>query len=433
MDPIVERGRGAEPRAGAMRLGGRWLVGILGVALALRVAWALAVPVMPISDSAIYEGYARMVATGQGYALPPEKPGDPVELSCFWPPGTNFAYAALFRVFGTPDHAGYAPILVFNIVLGVSGVWLLVRLVERVLSRRIALVAGALMALWPMGVEFSSLLQSEVPFTFLVLLGMVAWVELKGRPVWRGILAGLVFAAATYVRPTALLLPVALALIELVPAPRRATTVLSAGLALLVMGAGFAPWALRNQRIFGEFVLISANSGSNLWMGNNPNTKGEYMPLPPTPGLNEAQRDRHLGREAKAYIRAHPGAFLGRTLYKLAKLHDRQNIGVGWNERGLAALGAGGAITAMKVLSSAYQYAVLGLGVLGAGVVLARHGVMGLAGNPLLGVWAYFALLHAIYVTQDRYSFPLTPMVMALAAKALVVLVRRRRGGGGHG
>ncbi len=421
-----------DPRGGAMRWGGRWLVAILGVALALRVAWSLAVPVHPISDSAVYEGYARMLASGQGYALPPEHPGDPVELSCFWPPGTSAAYALLFRVLGTPDHAGYAPVVVFNILLGVGSVWLLVRLVERVLSRRIALVAGALMALWPMGVEFSSLLQSEVPFTFLVLLGMVAWVEGKGRPVWRGLLAGLVFAAAAYVRPTALLLPLGLAIIEQIPSTRRWAPAISAVLALAIMGACFAPWALRNQRIFGEAVLISANSGSNLWMGNNPSTKGEYMPMPPTPGLNEAQRDRHYGQEAKAYIRDHPGAFLKRTAYKLAKQHDRQNIGVGWNERGLEAIGAGAAINPMKVLSSGYWYLVLALGVGGAVVMLVRHGFLAFASSPFVAVWGYFALLHAIYVTQDRYSFPFTPMVMALAAKAIVVTVRWRRGGTDH-
>ena len=58
--------------------------------------------------------------------------------------------------------------------------------------------------------------------------------------------------------------------------------------AAAAIAATIAPWSIRNNAVFGEFVLLSTNGGPNLWMGNNPDSTGFYMPLPSSvDGLSE--------------------------------------------------------------------------------------------------------------------------------------------------
>ncbi|MDP4236221.1 MAG: hypothetical protein Q8919_07250, partial [Bacteroidota bacterium] len=45
------------------------------------------------------------------------------------------------------------------------------------------------------------------------------------------------------------------------------------GIALLMV----LPWTIRNYATFGSFVLVSANSGFNFYMGNNPQATGEFQ------------------------------------------------------------------------------------------------------------------------------------------------------------
>jgi hypothetical protein len=53
--------------------------------------------------------------------------------------------------------------------------------------------------------------------------------------------------------------------------------------------------------------------------------------------------------------------------------------------------------------------------------MLARtRGVWFAMTHPALAIWAYFTAVHAVIVIQDRYHFPATPMIGALAALALV-------------
>jgi len=50
----------------------------------------------------------------------------------------------------------------------------------------------------------------------------------------------------------------------------------------LLLSVGFAlvvtPWTLRNQRVFGAFVLITTNGGSNFYRANNPLATGGFTP-----------------------------------------------------------------------------------------------------------------------------------------------------------
>src|ERR1700722_10895312 len=67
---------------------------IMAAALLLRLIWAALVPADPISDGALYDAFARSIASGHGYAFPD---GTMTE---YWPVGTSAVYSVLYRVFG---------------------------------------------------------------------------------------------------------------------------------------------------------------------------------------------------------------------------------------------------------------------------------------------------------------------------------------------
>ncbi len=233
------------------------------------------------------------------------------------------------------------------------------------------------------------------------------------------------------VRPTALLFPILLVLISVVQGKELVRPVVSAAIAGAIMFAVVLPWSIRNQHTLGEFVLVSANSGANLWMGNHPGTDGGYADLPAEVGpLSEIERDRFLKQEAKDYIRAEPVAFAKRTLIKAVKLHDRETINVLWNEGGLVErFGSASLIGPLKLASTGFWWVMCGAGLVGMLMVwFGRGAVSGffvMLFHPAVIFWGYFLAVHAIIVIQDRYHWPSVPFIAMLAALPLVAVLRK--------
>ena len=384
---------------------------IIAAGFALRLVWAIAVPIQPLSDSYVYDQFARSLATRGSYAWPN---GDP---TAYWPVGTAFAYSVPYRLLG--QH--YAPLAALNVIAGTLSLALIMVLARRWTSPAAAHAAGAIYALWPSQIEFASVLASELLFNLLLLISLWAAFASPFRS-WaaRGVLAGLFLAGSAYVRPTAL--PLVLLLAAALWWSRRTDwrqMAVFSGAALLAMALCIAPWTLRNDRVLGAPVLISTNGPPNMWMGNNPVATGGYMPLPDeVSGMGEVERSKLLGSRAKAFILEHPGRAVTLFLRKLVITHDRETIGVVWNEDSLrAALGDRG-VTAAKLVSTAYWLLALLLGAAGAVIVLVRERWRGLL-HPALLAWGYFAFVHAATVGADRYHFPSIPFIAILAGLAV--------------
>ena len=392
---------------------------ILVCALGVRLLWAAAVPVAPVSDSAAYDLLAVNLADGNGYAF---EPGEP---SAYWPVGTPAVYSVFYRVFG---HV-YWPVTLLHIFLGAAMTVLAMFYALERFGPGPARWTGAFLALWPALVQFTTVLASELPFIVLMLAALIAWTLPRGNFWLRAAVTGLCIALASYVRPTALLFPVVFVFAHVVQGhcPRKAVG--GVGIMLAVMAVCIAPWTLRNVREFGDFALISTNGGANLWMGNNPETTGEYMPLPESmENMSETARNAHLKQAARAYILDEPGAFVVRTVKKLVRLHDRETIGVVWNREGLAARYPGFVQPVLKGLSELWWLAMLALAIAGILVYLRKQGLRALLGEPAFLLWAYFAAVHAVIVIQDRYHFPSNPFIAMFAAVAVHAFLTRGRG-----
>lgn len=389
---------------------------VLAVAAVLRIVWVFCVPVAPVSDSWAYDFLARNLARGLGYCW---YPGNP---TANWPVGTSFIYSIFYRVFGFT----YVPLIVFNIVLSLATIWLVMLLAERWFDRRVAIFAGCLLAVWPVQIEFTSVLGSEVMFNVLIFCWL-AVLELATWNRWVRIVAmGILAAITCYIRPVALLLPLVFCMREILLSKKLLTPLVSMTTIYLVMAMLIAPWSIRNTRTFGHFFLISTNAGSNIWEGNNPTGNGSTQDLPPEiKGMGEGQREIYLGNIAKAYIRQHPGLFLARTVKKALLLYDHETIGVHWNLPTIERLYGNRAFVALKLVSDLFWWIVLLLGLWGAGVVFARKGMIAaLLSLPIL-LWLYFTAVYSTTVVQDRYHFAAIPFIAVLAAISLDLWSKR--------
>lgn len=390
---------------------------IVAVALALRCAWALVVPVEPVSDSVLYDAFARSIVEGKGYAFPAGN------LTVYWPVGTSAFYAAVYAVAGTHPLA----IALVQAVLGAVTVlfaWILAR---RLAGKRAGAVAAWMVALWPLLVQFTTVLASETLFVFLLLAALVAWTGIAS-PVPRAVAWGGLIALATYVRPTAWPLLLLFPLVGWLAGSgwRRAAVV--AAVSIATAAALHAPWVWRNVQLFDKFVLVAANNGANLWMGNNPASQGGYMELPERTFSDEIERDRHYGREAMRFIRENPARYAQLSLARARATFDRESIGVVWNEPGLVRAFGERSLLPLKVLSSGYWWLALLAGLAGTVVVL-RRGAWRTAW-PVLIPLALFAAVPILTVGQDRYHMPLDPLLAVLAGAgwALARQARDRSG-----
>jgi 4-amino-4-deoxy-L-arabinose transferase-like glycosyltransferase len=381
---------------------------IIGAALLLRLVWAACVPVDPVSDGALYDAFAQSIVAGHGYAFPD---GTMTE---YWPVGTSAIYALLYHIFGVRPWV----VPVFQALLGTFIVGLTWRLARHTFGPTVAAVAAWLTAAWPLLIEFTTILASELLFIALVLTSLNIWISRRLPFAVRMISFGASVAAATYVRPTALLLLfIFLAMQWIVDRDWRAFAMGSL-LAVLTASLLFAPWAYRSVVLFDRFVLVSANGGVNLWMGNNPESTGGYMDLPDKKFPNEVDRDHYYGREAVNFILSHPLAYAKLSVRRAITTYGRETIGVVWNEKGLASKYKGTSLVALKRISSGYWWILLVLGLVGIVLVIRRQLIKPLW--PLLAAFSYFAAFPILTVAMDRYHVPVDPMLAIFAAYALL-------------
>ncbi len=377
--------------------------------LALRLLWGVSVPIVPVSDSAAYEVFARNIALGNGFGWEPNQP------TAYWPVGAPAIYGLLFWMFGQ----SYAAVMVLQVIVGVAVVALAIALARKWFGETVAVATGWILACWPLLIQYTTILASELFFLLFVLLAF--WLASVPGRTWlaRGLASGVALAVASYIRPTALVMAPLLFLEESTRRNDRARAMLGCIIAVLAMAVCILPWAVRNWFVFDKVVLVSTNGGTNLWMGNNPKAATGYMELPQLNIANEAEKDRFLGRQAKDYIVQDPVAFLVRMVRKVVDLHARETIGVAWNAKGLVQKAGERVLTPLKLVSSAYWLIILTAAIYGLYAYARSFGIRRLLACQPLAIWAYFTLVHAVTVAGDRYHVPSIPFVAMIAAYAI--------------
>ncbi len=269
---------------------------LFGAALAARVAHLAAVRPGPLFrylfiDSERYHGVGTRLAEGGG-----------------WPDGVFFMnvlyggwLGAVYAVAGSGD-GGRLVALALQVILGAASTVLLARLGDALGRPREGLLAAALLVFYGPAVFYDAALLTPGLLLFLGTAALLVAVRNpEGRPAGAlglGLLVGLlVLGRANH----ALLLPLYAA-----PWLRRGRRGLVA-IVLLTAGAAavVAPITLRNWRVSGEFVPVTANGGMALWAGNHPGATGIYSapafltnPVPEKEAEDyRAEASRRAGRE----------------------------------------------------------------------------------------------------------------------------------------
>lgn len=227
----------------AMRVSRRDLAIVYALAVAVRVAyWVIVTPDwVPASDADQYLLLARSLGDGEGFSL--RYPQLELHATAFRPP----LYPTLLAPF-TLLTEGLWPLRLANLLLGAAVAVLAATLTARVAGRSAALLAAALVAVYPPLLANDTVTLTE-PLALALLLAIVLFID-DGR--WTG--AGLATGALMLTRPNVY----AVAVMVIVVAGRRADwrTAARASAAILVL---VVPWLIRNQVQVGTPRLVTSD------------------------------------------------------------------------------------------------------------------------------------------------------------------------------
>jgi hypothetical protein len=404
----------------------RWFLPLcLLTGLVLRLAWVFSIDARPVDDFSWYHDRAVDLSEGKGLV-------DQGRPTAYWPVGYPAMLGALYAVTGPSVRAAQAANIVLSLAILVMAWWLGRRITGSEVAARLGM---ALLAVWPNQIAYTSLTATEIPFVFLLLLGVVLWIQPRAAPA-RSLAAGLVFGLATLVRPQAVLLPLFMGVWWWLASGRpRPTWRALAAPACLHLGLVLAlvPWTLRNDRVFGEFVFVANSGGINLYIGNNPRATGGYMEVPEIlVASGELERDRLAARLARQYILGHPFETFARLPAKLWHLYHKDVEGFYWNEMAMGR-GDGAApqrpLWPLKLAAQAYWVGLLACALAGLGL-LALRGAPGPPGPAAAtagwAVIAYFTLVFLALFGSTRFHFPMAPF-LAIQAAACLAPARARR------
>lgn len=413
-------------RAPRLRLGAL-AVGVAGGALALRLCYLLAARALPlfahpVLDSRAYLDWAAAIAAGDWLSR---------HQGVFYQaPLYPYFVAFVQTVFGD----GLWPLRLAQALCGSAACGLLVLAGERFFDRRTGLVAGLLLAFYPPLIFTEGLIQKEALAALFTAGALLALARALAEPLCPGrwfVLGALLGLFALLRENTLLVVPVLglwLAWSRRHREPRLALRS-ALGLALGAL-ACLAPVALRNLAAGGEFLLTTAQSGPNFFIGNHAGASGTYQPLRAGRSLPRFEREDarllaeqaagrrlsareisvHFWRQGLAFARAEPGAWLRLLALKCwmvchrAEQADTDDYRL-YTER----------LPLLGLLDRLLNFAVL-LALAAAGVVLTweRRGALA----PLY--LALFVLLAsvALFFVFGRYRLPAVPLLALFAGAA---------------
>ena len=371
------------------------LIGILVAAFALRVFAAVIVPDQSVmlGDAVAYREVGKSLwTTGQLNGL------------YFMP-----LYPALVAVAGP----GW-PQLLIDITLSTVLVWLIYELTDVIFaSKRAAVLAAAIAAIYPYFIFYSIVGVTETLFMVLLLAAYVSWY--RNAYIAASIFTVLGILTRPVLEPLAplLILYFALAIHGLSIKTTARYLAIYAGIYCVLM----APWWLHNYKAYHTFVRLNLGSGVALLSGNSPSNqsggidKSLKTTIAPFDEIADpVARDKAMQRAALNYIKEDPGRFViqaakrfqrfwspwpqteeySRPLYKLISF-----------------------CSFVPVVLLALAFAIL------YGLTHFRRIA------PLLLFIVYLNSLHLVFPASLRYRLPIEPFLIILASAGAIHLVDR--------
>jgi hypothetical protein len=406
---------------------------VFAVVLLIRVVVLARLTVSPYllptrGDMHFYDDWAQRILSGQLTD----------HLAFYGLPGYAYLLAALYKL------AGYGPFVpaLLQALLDAGTAMLIYKISVGIFSgagmrrAQIAGLAGA--AGWAFFVPaqtYAAILMPTASFVFIFWLILWRIISRKNAPKgWEALILGLLVGlTATAIATILFLIPLLVGAIVLKPAisiHSQFRTRISA-LVLLFLGAaaGTSPCWVHNCLIARDRVFLSAHSGINFWIGNNPSANG-YPRFPP--GLRagqaamlqdsidaaESAAGRSLKRgevshywsaKARDYIERYPVAWLRLLALKLRNF---------WSAFQYDDLSI---ITILREQRVTFPGIYFGLVAAFALPAMVRGWKAAPAGRWVTSAIALQTLALLPVFTTERYRLPIVPGLLVFAAFGLVV------------
>ena len=393
----------------SLLFGGAWRVPapavIVAIALSLRIAALVIVPVEPTGDPANHELAAWNVAQGLGYV----RANGP---DAHWPPGYVLFASVFYLLLGRDWHI----LAVVNCLLDACTVLLVYRIAQSIMRPAEARVAALLYALNPTMIIVSQ----TIIYAPLLSFTLCLLVSLKKHPAVTGFLIGL----TSLIKPVAVPLLVILAVDRIFTKARWKVIASACGIAFLLASATIAPWTVRNYLTFDRFVPVSANAGWVLWWGNNDRSDGLMQDWSEeqkrASGAELIDLDRRLMRDAITWIIQNPAKFLSLVPLKQANTWGTEAATL----PDLRMLGTLGEQTVRGVVQVYYICLILLSG--GAMIRHARFLFSHANGRWMCLIILLVWVIHSVYIGWSFYRIFLLPFLSVIAVIGLVREARER-------
>jgi 4-amino-4-deoxy-L-arabinose transferase-like glycosyltransferase len=339
--------------------------------------------------------------------------------------------AGVFAVFG--DHVWLVHLAQALMLAGTA--FLMFDLGRRLFSLRAGIIAGVLAAFHPLFLRYVSSLHLETFLTFMFTLMVWLTIRFRDRPsIANGLLVGAAAGLTSLIKAIGLVYPgvfAAALMLEALVARRRTGRLsypwIPVATMFVAMGVVIAPWTVHNYRVMGHFVPISTGSGDAI-LRSFIFSRTEFITLqkpPYTDAENESnalfervsreagtvwQRDdweteQVTNKAAKKMMLANPAGFVRKTIVGLFTF---------WYQ-----------MTSLKNSLVAGASALFAWILAVIGWRQARR--QKIAVWPLLLPALYLNVLLALLLALGRYSVPVVPGVLVVAAFGIDTLLSRRR------
>ncbi len=357
------------------------------------------------------------------------------------PPLYPLVLAAVTFLYSEMDPHGFG---LLHVVLGVGTVWAVWRLGRLWgLPPGGSLLAAGLIAIDPILLGQSVLVMSETLATFLAAMTLLALTRsVNEASIRRAALCGALLGLCVLCRPTFLawLAGVAIVFALRASGPRRLART---GALVAAAAVVLAPWAIRNQHVFGRPVITTTHGGYTLLLANNPQfyeflrsapwggvwdaeefnrdweaqLRSAFIPNRPIGRMDEVALDQSAYRQAWQNIRDEPLLFAYACLVRVGRLWGvlphQTNPAESTARRGMRH-------------AVAIGYALE--------LPLAAVGAWFLRRKLIAGPWIWgtllvvsFTAVHTVYWTDMRMRAPLMIVVVLLAAYGGIALATKRQ------
>ncbi len=213
----------------------------------------------------------------------------------FSSPGYTFIMAAFTNVFGTAA----LPVRIIQMGVGAVNCVLIAHLSTRIFGRRTGLISGLIAALFGAFLLYESDLLTAVWVVFIqlsVVYFLLNYLE-RGKGAASLISAGFFTGVSAIIRPNALLLLPLFAAVLFAVSPAVFKRLKTTMLFLIAAVIPIIPVTLHNYGVCGEFIPITASSGSIFYSSNNYRATGLGYSAPPQLSVTEAELSRKYGDE----------------------------------------------------------------------------------------------------------------------------------------